>query len=142
MIWGCPNLKNACFVFLGFLVFASSVFRRNAQPHIADMRTGGAWGCLPNKQVASVVTGCIACYNMFLSFQGKQHHNHFAILFWRYYANCFIYCPSLIFSILSFISLKNGLAPCSKYINSYFAISSSIFFARSLLSSKAQSASF
>ena len=26
------------------------VFRRNAQPHITDMRKGGAWGFVPNKQ--------------------------------------------------------------------------------------------
>ena len=25
------------------------VFRRNAQPHISDMRKGGAWGNVPNK---------------------------------------------------------------------------------------------
>lgn len=25
------------------------VFRRNAQPHIFDMRKGGAWGNIPNK---------------------------------------------------------------------------------------------
>ena len=37
------------------------VFRRNAQPHIADMRTGGAWGYIPNKQAALVVTRGIAC---------------------------------------------------------------------------------
>ena len=55
------NLGNRLFMLVAFFTSASSVFRRNAQPHIADMRTGGAWGCLPNKQAASVVTGCIAC---------------------------------------------------------------------------------
>ena len=46
------------------------VFRRNAQPHIADMRKGGAWGYVPNKQICvwgprriacTVVSYCLSC---------------------------------------------------------------------------------
>ena len=37
------------------------VFRRNAQPHIADMRKGGAWGCVPNKQICVWGPRRIAC---------------------------------------------------------------------------------
>ena len=44
------------------------VFRRNAQPHIADMRTGGAWGCVPNKQICVWGPRRIAC-----TF-GLRHH--------------------------------------------------------------------
>ena len=41
------------------------VFRRNAQPHIADMRKGGAWGCVPNKQICVWGPRRIACYYYF-----------------------------------------------------------------------------
>ena len=41
------------------------VFRRNAQPHIADMRKGGAWGYVPNKQICVWGPRRIACYNMY-----------------------------------------------------------------------------
>ena len=37
------------------------VFRRNAQPHIADMRKRGAWGCVPNKQICVWGPRRIAC---------------------------------------------------------------------------------
>ena len=37
------------------------VFRRNAQPHIADMRKRGAWGCVPNKQFCVWGPRRIAC---------------------------------------------------------------------------------
>ena len=37
------------------------VFRRNAQPHIADMRKGGAWGYVPNKQICVWGPRRIAC---------------------------------------------------------------------------------
>ena len=37
------------------------VFRRNAQPHIADMRKGGAWGYVPNKQMCVWGPRRIAC---------------------------------------------------------------------------------
>lgn len=37
------------------------VFRRNAQPHITDMRKVGAWGCVPNKQVCVWDTRRSAC---------------------------------------------------------------------------------
>ena len=38
------------------------VFRRNAQPHIADMRKGGAWGYVPNKQICVWGPRRIACH--------------------------------------------------------------------------------
>lgn len=38
------------------------VFRRNAQPHIADMRKGGAWGDVPNKQICVWGPRRIACH--------------------------------------------------------------------------------
>ena len=37
------------------------VFRRNAQPHIADMRKRGAWGYVPNKQMCVWGPRRIAC---------------------------------------------------------------------------------
>ena len=37
------------------------VFRRNAQPHIADMRKRGDWGYVPNKQICVWGPRRIAC---------------------------------------------------------------------------------
>ena len=77
MMWRCSILDIACFVLVAFFTSASSVFRRNAQPHITDMRTGGAWGYIPNKQVASVVTQGIACL---LCLNGKIEYSKRNIL--------------------------------------------------------------
>ena len=38
------------------------VFRRNAQPHIRDMREGGDWGCAPTSKIALWCTTIIACH--------------------------------------------------------------------------------
>jgi len=44
------------------------VFRRNAQPHISDMRKGGAWGNVPNKHYGLWCTTSIACHLLFRRF--------------------------------------------------------------------------
>ena len=44
------------------------VFRRNAQPHIADMRIGGAWGYIPNKQMCVWGPRRIACKPVIIPF--------------------------------------------------------------------------
>ncbi len=44
------------------------MFRRNAQPHIYDMRKGGAWGFVPNKHYALWCTTSIACHLLFRRF--------------------------------------------------------------------------
>ena len=48
------------------------VFRRNAQPHIADMRKGGAWGDVPNKQICVWGPRRIACKLLIYPYRIRQ----------------------------------------------------------------------
>ena len=48
------------------------VFRRNAQPHIADMRIGGAWGCVPNKHMCVWGPRRIACKLLIYPYRIRQ----------------------------------------------------------------------
>ena len=66
--WGHFQLLIRVRIFRESRNFSHGVFRRNAQPHIFNMRWSGDWGCALTSKIALWCTTRIACQKLFAVF--------------------------------------------------------------------------